>query len=404
MKKALKRRFIFSAMLSFLIVILLLIGSIVLINYQEDTRKADAFLRALLDADTRLMQSPPPSWFGYQFTQDSFPAGFYTITANARGEILEIDQIGILQNEANLDALTTQIVLNQLTEGKAGSYQFRASYRAEDGMVRMVLLDRTIQMLSLFNILKIGAIVGLVCLAVLFLILQPIAGHLANEWLRKTEQQKQFITNAGHELKTPVAIILSNTEALELMEGKNKYSRNIYQQTQRMNQLIQQLLMIARLDELRWQSKATMLNFSTLVQESCDAFSESLDLRCDIQANCHIRGHKESLRQMMDVLLDNALQHGRLACAVELQLRTVGKHLELVIQNQADKLPSCRPEDLFERFFRGDTSHSRSQKSGCGVGLSAAKAIVKLHHGNIRIEYTSPDIFEVRISFHVCRM
>ena len=84
MKKSLKRRFILSAMLAFLIVIVLLVGSIAFINYQEDMHRADNFLRALLDEDTRLTQSPPPNWFGYQFTQETFPAGIYTITARAK--------------------------------------------------------------------------------------------------------------------------------------------------------------------------------------------------------------------------------------------------------------------------------------------------------------------------------
>ncbi len=404
MKKALKRRFVLSAMLAFLIVISLLVGSIAFINYREDMRMADAFLKALLDEDTRLMQAPPPNWFGYQFTHDSLPAGFYTITTDAEGEILELDQAGILQSETDVSTLAKQIAQEQKVEGKAGAYQFRTIYDAENGTIRMVLLDRTIQIISLYNVLKTGAAVGAGCLAALFFILQPIAGHLANEWLRKTEQQKQFFTNAGHELKTPVAIILSNTEALELLEGESKYSRNIHQQTQRLDKLIKQLLMIARLDELRYRSETKRLDFSALVRESCLTFSENLtsagmQFETEINDGCMLRGHSESLQQMMNVLLDNAVRYGKDQSVIYIRLHSTHKHVELSIVNMAEKLPECKPEELFERFYRGDSSHTRKDDSGCGVGLSAAKTIVKLHRGSIRIDYPTSECFRVSILF-----
>ncbi len=403
MKRSLKRRFIWSAVLSFLIVIVLLVGSIAFINYQNEEKMADAFLRSLLTEDPRPMQGRPPNWFGYQFTQESFPAGFYTLRTDGNGSILEMNQIGILQGEADVQYVARQIVQSRLTEGKSGAYQFRADYGAADGTVRLVLLDRTMQMISLYNVLKTGAAVGLAVLAVLFLVLQPIAGHLANEWLHKTEQQKQFITNAGHELKTPVAIILSNTEALELIEGETKYSRNIYQQTSRLDKLIKQLLMVARLDEIRYRSEAKVLDFSALVKESCTIFAESLHLQCSIQGNCRLRGHDESLRQLMDVLLDNALRYGKSGERVEVELHAAGKHIALSVTNQVESLPACQPDELFERFNRGDSSRTQRHDSGCGIGLSAARTIVGLHRGSIQIDFPTQQAFRVSIVLPACR-
>ncbi len=258
-------------------------------------------------------------------------------------------------------------------------------------------------MISLYNVLKTGVVVGLAVLAVLFLVLQPIAGHLANEWLHKTEQQKQFITNAGHELKTPVAIILSNTEALELIEGETKYSRNIHQQTQRLDKLIKQLLMVARLDEIRYRSETKVLDFSALVKESCHTFAGSLHLQCSIQENCRLRGHDESLRQLMNVLLDNALQYGKAEESVEVKLHTAGKHIALSLTNQVEKLPSCQPDELFERFNRGDSARTHRHDSGCGIGLSAARTIVYLHHGSIRLNFPTQQTFRVDIVLPACR-
>lgn len=402
MKKSLKRRFVIGAMLSFLILIMLLVGSIALLIYHEQEQRADEFVATLLSEDTRLPQAPPPNWFGYQFTRPTFPTGVYVIEATDSGMTFRNESMGIPEDEEqDIAVLAEQIIAARLTDGKTGAYKFRASY--EDGQARLVLVDQSPQVNALYSVIRTGAAVGGVCLLVLFVLLQPIAGYAVGAWLRRTEQQKQFITNAGHELKTPVAIIMSNTEALELMEGENKYSRNIHQQTLRLDKLIRQLLMIARVDEVRFRDQMEKIDLSVLAEECLRAFEAPLaergmTVRTQIAPSCLLRGHRESLRQMIEVLFDNALQYGAENSCIHAELVRAHGQLRLTLINAVDDLPECEPAQLFQRFYRADKARTQSGAAGCGVGLSAAQTIAQLHHGTVVITYPAQQRFCVTVT------
>ena len=407
MKKSLKWRFVAGAMISFLIMLVLIIGSIGLLIFQEQEQQSNQFVDKLLSEDTRPSQPPPPNWFGYRFTYPSFPSGFYVITANASGEISSIDRNGIQRNEEeDIAKLAEQIISSYATEGKSGPYKFRAAYR-DDG-IRLVLLDQTAQIHLLYSVIRMGAWVGAACLLVLFIILQPIAGYLIGVWVRRNEQQKQFITNAGHELKTPVAIIMSNAEALELIEGENKYSRNIREQSARLDRLIQQLLMIARVDEACFQLQKETLDLSTLLEDALHAFDESLiargmRLKRQITPSCFVRGSRDGMRQMIYVLMDNTVRYGCENGCVHAELQRLPRQIRLAITNSVDNLPDCAPARLAERFYRGSKARTQSEQSGCGVGLSAAQTIARLHQGSMVIDYPNSNTFRVVITLPVIK-
>lgn len=401
MKKSLKRRFVAGAMLSFLTLIVLLVGSIVLLFYHEQEQQTEQFVNFLLSEDTRPEPPQPPNWFGYQFSRPNFPARYYIIEADAYGITVSTKHMRFLQEDEELvAALAAQIIQSGELDGKAGSYRFRASY--QENRSRVVLVDQTMQVAALYSVIRTGVAVGAACLIVLFIILQPVAGYVVDEWMRRNEQQKQFITNAGHELKTPVAIIMSNTDALELMEGESKYSRNIHQQTVRLDRLIRQLLMIARVDELRFREQMKKLDFSSLVEECLPAYDtpvaeRGMVLEKQIEASLFLRGHRESMRQMIELLLDNALQHGDENGCIRLELFRTNHQLHLIITNPVEKLPDCDPVQLFERFYRADKAHTQSHAAGCGIGLSAAQTIAHLHRGSIAITYPEEKTFRVTV-------
>lgn len=407
MKKSLKRRLIFSAMISFFVLIILLVGSITVILYREQEQMSNAFIDTLLSEEPRLEseqrfpRAPPPNWFGYQFSRPTFPAGFYLITTDRAGNVSSVEKMGAMEGEEDVAALAARIVQQGADTGKTSAYKFRAVY--EEQAVRVVLLDQTTQIAAVYTFVKAATAVGALCMLLLFIILQPIAGYAVEAWVRKTEQQKQFITNAGHELKTPVAIIMSNTEALELTQGENKYSRNIHQQADRLDKLIRQLLMIARVDEMRCCDQTEKIDFSLLVEESFRAFDAPLAERgiavnLQIAPAAFLRGHRESLRQMLAVLLDNAVQYGKENGSIHAELTRSHGQLLLTLTNDVDCLPDCEPGQLLERFYRGSKARTQSRTAGCGVGLSAARTIARLHRGNIAITYPDKHSFRVTIT------
>ena len=403
MKKALKRRLVISAMASFFILIILLVGSIAVISYRRQEQMSDEFASSLLSDDEPLLQSAPPNWLGYRFTNPSVPGGYYCIHADASGSVTEVERIGILQNDdEDAEALTAQVLLTGRSHGKIGAYKYSVVY--EDTGIRLVLTDQTAQVNALYNVIRTGAVVGAVSLLALFIIMQPIAGHAAAAWMRKADQQKQFITNAGHELKTPVAVIMSNAEALELIEGESKYSHNIIEQSKRLDHLIQQLLMMSRVDETVCRDAAMeKVDFSAMLTEDLHTFETRMDARgmtlsAHISTSCMLRGHRESLRQMIHALMDNAVRYGKSDTCIHVELEHLRKQLRLVISNTADHLPDCEPGRLFERFYRADNAHMKKDSSGCGIGLSAALCVARMHRGSILVDYPSADTFRVTVT------
>ena len=171
------------------------------------------------------------------------------------------------------------------------------------------MLDISIQLQSLYNMLKSALLAGAVMMALLFIILLPVSSRMAEAFVRNNEKQKQFITDAGHDLKTPVAIIRSNLDVLEL-QGKSKWSENIRSQTERLERLVSQLVMMTRLEETAEKKLTTVFDFSALLQEQWAAYSTVFEqkhfaVRAEIADSLKMRGHEESLRKMMSLLLDN---------------------------------------------------------------------------------------------------
>lgn len=398
MKRSLKWRFIGSAMVAFFVMIVLVVGSIVLISYVQSERSSEEFLERVLDFPAEVRQEPPPNLFGYRFDRLSSPSSFYSVYTDKNGQILSMDKTGRLHDDEAMPNLIVSVLESGQCEGKTGSYMYRMA--ASDEGAHIVLLDRTPQVIALYTVLRAGAGIGCVCLLLLFLILQPVANRLAGAWLRQTEQQKQFITNASHELKTPVAIIMSNTEALELVNGESKYSRNILRQSQRLDKLIKHLLMMARADELRYTDRQDRIDLSELLQKEAVSFEQlaqerELTFAADVHPGLSVKGHRESLRQLIHVLLDNTVHYSTGGSSVSIMLHRGRSNHQLSLTNQVDSLPDCEPDQLLERFSRSDTAHQNSD--GFGVGLAAARMIAELHRGNIRITYPNEHTFAVTV-------
>ncbi len=403
MKKAFEWRIVLTGMAAVFILVVVLVVGIAVMTYHQQEKMNDEFAAALLEESEKPEQTPPPNWFGYRFTRSSSPAGYYVIETEASGSIESIERVGMLQNEdESIETLTAQILQSGKTEGKIGAYKYRTVSR--DGLTRIVLTDQTAQMNALYNVLRTGTLVGAVGLLALLVILLPMARHVSGAWMRKTERQKQFITNAGHELKTPVAIIMSNAEALELIGGESKYSRNILEQSTRLDRMIQQLLMMARVDEARFHDAAETVDLSTLLTDDLHAIdvlmcSRGMTISRQIADGCLLRGYRESLRQMVHVLMDNAVSYGSQDSCIHVTLEHMTRRVQLTIMNTTDELPSCKPEQLFERFYRADKMHAHG--SGYGVGLSAAKAVAELHHGSITVTYPDERTFCVTVNLPV---
>lgn len=217
------------------------------------------------------------------------------------------------------------------------------------------------------------------------------------------EKQRQFVTNAGHELKTPLAIILANTEAMELYQGESKWSRNIRAQTVRLSQLTQTLLTLARMEEGADLPPAETVDLSQLAEQALSAFHEAaalqnLTLRGEIAPGVTVPACREHLEQLLSILLDNGVKYTEPGGRVDLALEDTRGSACLRVKNSPARLEEgADPDRFFERFYRGDPAHSQ-KTGGCGIGLAAAQAIVTAWKGTISAAREGEDtvVFTVR--------
>ena len=407
MKRYYRSRFILGAMVAFLILLLLAVSGIWVFSYQQMERENNEFLEAMQnssrDETPQAIQDAPPPMFGYTPGQRNYPAGFYDIAIAEDNTIQDVRKRGISEEaEISVQQYVQQAVAEKKTTGKIGSYKYSIAYQ-EDGTGRIILLDISIQLQALYHILTSSVFVGIILTVVLFLILIPVSGKVAEASVRNIEKQKQFITDAGHDLKTPVAIIRSNLEVMELLQGKSKWSENIQYQVSHLEHLIGQLVLMARLEETGEKVKQETINLSDLIRNEVSEYTPSMqqkEIACKLECQDGLvtLGNEKAIRQMLDLLLDNAVQYTLEGGTVLISAAAERKKIHLVFFNSVDQLPEVSPRELTDRFVRGNTARTQ-ESGGSGIGLSSVRRIVEMHKGKIEISYQGEHGFQVSVLF-----
>ena len=278
--------------------------------------------------------------------------------------------------------------------GRTGNYMYRVTVQ-EDGCVTYAFLDISQETEAILRILLVTVAVGLgtwflVLLLVIFLSRRAIAPIAQN-----IEKQRQFITDAGHELKTPLAVIISNVDVQELHGGKTKWLENIRSQALRLSDLTKQMLTLSKMDESGASTfVSTTFDASQVMQDTVRVFRESASLRgmqisTQIDPDIQITFSKEQYQQMLELLLDNAVKYGKEGGEIFVSMHADRRMVRMKFSNPCEQLPDIEPDRLFDRFYRADTSRSR-QTGGSGIGLAVVRAIAE-HSGGKAAAYFHPD-------------
>lgn len=268
-------------------------------------------------------------------------------------------------------------------------YRYRVSF-VGDAALYIVFLDYSESENTVRTFLMIMGIVFVSFFLLIAVVFAVCSKYVLKPFVENSKRQQQFITDASHELKTPLAIISANAEVLEYKNGKNEWTQAIRKEISHMGDLIGQLLVLSKLQEAEGIFNIEPVDFSRLVLDETEKFREvftrkncSLDI--SVQPDVCLSGNKEQLQQMVSILLDNAAKYTAENGKAAVGLSASGKNVNLKIFNTAEIEDKADYSKWFERFYRADSSHS-SSTGGHGIGLSMAKRIVDCHSGSIWAE------------------
>lgn len=311
---------------------------------------------------------------------------FYTVAISLDGKVLEIknDPATVYSDNA-----LEQMAKNIIEEGKSTGTLDNLTFLKTDknGYILVTFMDNTVVNESARSLFRYTLIFGGVALVVFFFLSRFLAKKIVAPLEESYQKQRQFISDAGHELKTPVSVVSANAELLSRQIGDNQWLQNIQYENERMGMLVGQLLDLARTENVTPQMER--IDFSRLVAgetlpfESV-AFEKELALNTAITSGIAVEGNGAQLKQLTSILLDNAIRHSKPAGEVRLTL--TGDHgiAELSVINTGDEIPTEHRDKIFERFYRMDPARSGEDKY-YGLGLAIAKAIVAAHHGHIEV-------------------
>ncbi len=289
----------------------------------------------------------------------------------------------------------------QRTRGQIGGYMYYAVQRA-DGTVNFAFLNISESTTAIVRILLLTVALGvglwlLILLLVVFLSKKAIAPIAAN-----IERQRQFITDASHEIKTPLAVIVSNVDVQELHSGKTKWLDNIRAQALRLSDLTKQMLTLSKMEEgSNLDFVSITFDASKEVEDTVRLFRESallrgIEVRTDIEPRVQIHFPKEQFQKLLELLLDNAVKYAKENGFIEVSLHPERKFVVLRMRNNCDALPDIDPDRLFDRFYRADASRSR-QAGGSGIGLAVVRAIAEHEGGKAHAHFLPDEVIEFEI-------
>lgn len=384
------------------ILVLVWVGTLTIIyasSYHEMSTQNEQMLK--FHADMYILSQPAGDYFEEKpvpnYEKHAFDPGFgesqmfqlsvfYTVALTYNGTVIETkNESPTVYDDEELEKLAYEIMAGK---AETGTVENLIYYKADKGGYMLVtFMDNTIINASAAMLFRYTLIFGGVAVVIFFFFSVFIAGRIVQPLEDSYKRQKQFISDAGHELKTPVSVVSTNAELLAREIGDNKWLSNIQYENERMGMLVCQLLELARTENI--VPKTEQIDFSRLVAgetlplESV-AFEKKLILSSNISAGIMVNGNAIQLKQLVSILVDNAIRHSTGGDEVYLSLVKERGFAKLSVVNKGDEIPKGQKEQLFERFYRVDAVRNGEDKH-YGLGLAIAKAIVNSHKGKIDI-------------------
>ena len=394
MIKTLRKKFIFFAMAAVTALLMVLLLSINGLAWFTFDRQSDEMLAMLVNSEGNFMRGEPIGDNPFLKPPDRDiirSARYFIVQMNNLGTVIlaNVDEIFFVSTDEAID-FAKEAIDKGTDSGRIDRYKYVIK-QTDDG-AKVYFLDITRERLTMMTLLRVSALIAAASWLFVFLFVVLLSKRFVHPIIAGFEKQKQFITNAGHELKTPLAIIQSNNDAMSLIHGENKYNRNIKSQVNRLSDLTANLLMQAKLDE-EVELKKEQLDLSALAESVIIPYQDTarnngLIFSSDITPSLTFTTNKEAFIQLLTILMDNAMKYTTDNGDIEFTLSEKSGHIHITEENSCSPDMNIDPDLLFERFFRGDSARTQTdQHSGYGIGLSVARSICEALGGELKADY-----------------
>lgn len=430
----LRRKFVLVAMISVTLVLAGMIAAINVANYGNVCSRADERLELLVQGGgafpldgrdgaaeaQRGVARLPGTRDGIVHSPEApFETRYFTVVLDARGDAVSVDtgQIAAVTEEDAVE-YARDLAKRGSASGFSGVYRFvavdaanagastsdgDADAAAADGDTMYIFLDCMRDLDSFAAFLRMSIAVSALGWLLVFALVVVLSRFAVKPIVEGYEKQKRFITDASHEIKTPLAVIQASNEVLEIEHGEDEWTRSIGDQVSRLGALTERLVFLARMDEGASTLEMGDVHLSDVVGAAVELYrpvaeSRGKRLSADIDADVACRGDRVALSQLMELLLDNATRYAAEGSVIDVSLSQRGRQREIAVSNACEVMPQGDLDRLFERFYRDDASRS-SQTGGSGVGLSVVRAIAEAHGGTVRAARRGTDtiVFTVRL-------
>lgn len=409
--RRLRRKFILVAMGAVTVVLTLIIAGINIVNYSHVCKMADARLDYILAGKDGIDWGDEPKddpangkdtgdsqagvrirHFEGMTAESPFDTRYFTVSI-AGGQVTDVNTARIAAVGAKRAArIAAGLYSKGWTSGFSGNYRYTVT--VQDDETTYVFVDCSRELASFHSFLSASVAISCIGWLAVLAIVAGASGAVIRPMVESYSKQKRFITDASHEIKTPLAVIDAANEVQEIESGESEWTQSIHEQVARLTALTERLVFLARMDEGSAGFTMTSIDLSEAVGKAAAPFESvavSRGKRLATSIASGVRAHADAVAvaQVVELLLDNATRYASEDSVIELSLRAVSRGqgkgaAELVVSNAVDELPEGDLGRLFDRFYRADVSRS-SKTGGSGVGLSVVRAIAEAHGGSATV-------------------
>lgn len=396
MLKKMRRRFIAAAMCSVFVMLGVLAAVINIWNAVVTTQRLDRTLESVFLFEQAPREKPPERFElpeggrGEGFLPEmEYTTRFFSTRYDKKGERCGVSVRFIASvSEAEAAEYADAVMAEGSEAGYYGDYRYRV-YDTGDGSM-VIFLHAGMERRSVRTLRLISCAVAAAALLAVWLLLLPLSKRALMPYIRNMEQQKRFITDAGHEIKTPLTSIAASRDVIAMEHGEDEWTRNIKKQTDRLSKLVKEMVMLSRFDEAQPLPQKAEFSLSDVAWEVAEPFASMAKAKGkhfeqDISDEVKVYGDRETVSHMLSILLENAVRYSDEGGQIRFTVSKKRGKAVITVWNTCCLAETSGLERLFDRFYRPDESRS-GDTGGSGIGLSIAQAAARAHGGSITVK------------------